>query len=124
MRALIVDDSKFIRMQLRQTLEQFGMTCVEVEHGAQAIDLLRRDPHFDLMMSDVNMPVMNGLECVRVVRAEKLAPSTSIVMVTTESDDSFINQALANGADEFLMKPFTTEGLREKLMLIGFELSA
>ncbi len=76
------------------------------------------------MLSDVNMPVMNGLECVRQVRLERLAPQMKVVMVTTEADNSFINQALDYGADEFLMKPFTPQSLREKLLLVGFELAA
>ena len=124
MRALIVDDSKFIRQYLRQHLEKAGVVCVEVENGSEAVALLGRDSSFDLMLSDVNMPVMDGLECVRRVRSEALAPDTKIIMVTTEADNSFINQALDYGADEFLMKPFTAQSLREKLLLIGFDLVA
>lgn len=124
MRALIVDDSKFIRQYLRQHLEGAGVTCEEAENGSAAVELLRSDSHFDLMLSDVNMPVMNGLECVRQVRLERLAPQMKVVMVTTEADNSFINQALDYGADEFLMKPFTPQSLREKLLLVGFELAA
>jgi len=124
MRALIVDDSKFIRQYLRQHLERFGVVCEEAENGSLAVDLLRRDPGFDLMLSDVNMPVMNGLECVRQLRLLELAPRMKVVMVTTEADSSFINQALDCGADEFLMKPFTPQSLREKLLLVGFDLAA
>ena len=124
MRALIVDDSKFIRQYLRQHLERFGVVCEEAENGSLAVDLLRRDPGFDLMLSDVNMPVMNGLECVRQLRLLELAPRMKVVMVTTEADSSFINQALDFGADEFLMKPFTPQSLREKLLLVGFDLAA
>ena len=124
MRALIVDDSKFIRLHLRQHLERGGIVCVEAENGSDAVSLLGRDSAFDLMLSDVNMPVMDGLECVRRVRSEALAPDTKIIMVTTEADNSFINQALDYGADEFLMKPFTAQSLREKLLLIGFHLNA
>ena len=124
MRALIVDDSKFIRQYLRQHLERFGVVCEEAENGSLAVDLLRRDPGFDLMLSDVNMPVMNGLECVRQLRLLELAPRMKVVMVTTEADSSFINRALDFGADEFLMKPFTPQSLREKLLLVGFDLAA
>jgi two-component system, chemotaxis family, chemotaxis protein CheY len=124
MRALIVDDSKFIRQYLRQHLERFGVVCEEAENGSLAVDLLRRDPAFDLMLSDVNMPVMNGLECVRQLRLLELAPRMKVVMVTTEADNRFINLALDFGADEFLMKPFTPQSLREKLLLVGFDLAA
>jgi two-component system chemotaxis response regulator CheY len=124
MRALIVDDSKFIRQYLRQHLESVGVVCEEAENGSVAVDLLRHDSAFDLMLSDVNMPVMNGLECVRQVRLQELAPHMKVVMVTTEADNSFITQALDFGADEFLMKPFTPQSLREKLLLVGFDLAA
>jgi len=124
MRALIVDDSKFIRHFIRQHLEHAGVACVEAENGIVAVELLRHDAAFDLMLSDVNMPVMNGLECVRQVRVERLAPEMKVVMVTTEADNSFISQALDLGADEFLMKPFTPQSLFEKLQLIGVELPA
>ena len=124
MRALIVDDSKFIRQYLRQHLEGLGVACAEAENGEEAVKLLRLDDGFDLMLSDVNMPVMNGLECVQRVRSQDLAPAMKIVMVTTEADNSFINRALDFGADEFLMKPFTPQSLREKLLLIGFDLAA
>jgi len=124
MRTLIVDDSKFIRQYLRQHLERIGVTCEEAENGSVAVDMLRHDSAFDLMLSDVNMPVMNGLECVRQIRLLNLAPRMKVVMVTTEADHSFINQALDFGADEFLMKPFTPQSLREKLQLVGFDLAA
>jgi two-component system chemotaxis response regulator CheY len=124
MRALIVDDSRFIRQYLRQHLERAGVTCEEAENGSAAIDVLRNDAGFDLMLSDVNMPVMNGLECVRQVRLQGLAPKMKVMMVTTEAADSFISQALDFGADEFLMKPFTPQSLREKLLLVGFDLAA
>jgi len=71
------------------------------------------------MLCDVNMPVMGGLECVRILREAGLHPEMRVMMVTTEADDSFINKALEHGADEFLMKPFTPQCLREKLLILG-----
>ena len=124
MHALIVDDSKFLRGYLRQHLERFGVVCSEAEDGKEALDVLRRDPLFDVMFVDVNMPVMGGLECVRQLRQQQLATSMKVMMVTTEADHSFIEQALDYGADEFLMKPFTPQSLREKLLLLGFETAA
>ena len=119
MRVLIVDDSRFIRQHLRQLLQGMGMNCEEAEYGREAIDLLRTAGIFDFMLVDVNMPVMNGLECVRQLREAGLHPRMKVMMVTTEADNSFICQALESGADEFLMKPFTPESLREKLMMLG-----
>ena len=119
MRALIVDDSSFIREYLRQHLEKLGVRCREAENGVRALEVLRGD-EFEVMLLDVNMPLMNGLECVRQVRTLGLAPAMKVMMVTTEADNSYINQALENGADEFLMKPFSAQSLREKLGLMGF----
>jgi two-component system chemotaxis response regulator CheY len=119
MRVLIVDDSRFIRQHLRQLLQGMGMSCEEAEDGREAIDVLRTAAGFDFMLVDVNMPVMNGLECVRQLREAGLHPRMKVMMVTTEADNSFICQALESGADEFLMKPFTPESLREKLMMLG-----
>jgi two-component system chemotaxis response regulator CheY len=88
--------------------------------GSNALEVLASTQDFDLMLLDVNMPVMNGLECVKALREARLGPAMKVMMVTTEADHSFIETALDNGADEFLMKPFTPESLREKLALLGF----
>jgi two-component system chemotaxis response regulator CheY len=71
------------------------------------------------MLIDVNMPQMNGLECVKALREAGLHPPMKVMMVTTEADNSFICRALEYGADEFLMKPFTPESLSEKLAMLG-----
>jgi two-component system chemotaxis response regulator CheY len=120
MRALIVDDSSFIRDYLRQLLDRMGITCEEAVNGSNALEVLAAAQAFDLMLLDVNMPVMNGLECVKALREAHLGPEMKVMMVTTEADHSFITTALDNGADEFLMKPFTPESLREKMALLGF----
>ena len=119
MRALIVDDSRFIRQYMRQLLERMGMSCEEAVDGQQALETLRDAAAFDFMLLDVNMPGMTGLECVKQLREAGLQPPMKVMMVTTEADNSFITQALDYGADEFLMKPFTPESLREKLLMLG-----
>jgi two-component system chemotaxis response regulator CheY len=120
MRALIVDDSSFIRDYLRQLLHRMGITCDEAVEGGTALELLAAAQTFDLMLLDVNMPGMNGLECVKALREAHLGPEMKVMMVTTNFDHASIMAALDNGADEFLMKPFTPEGLREKIALLGF----
>jgi len=124
MRVLIVDDSHFMRTYLRQHMERLGWTCEEAQDGKVALAVLQGAGGFDVMLVDVNMPVMNGLDCVKQVRDQGLAPAMKAMMVTTEADNSFIRQALENGADEFLMKPFSLQNLREKLALMGFEEAA
>jgi two-component system chemotaxis response regulator CheY len=120
MRALIVDDSGFIRDYLRQLLERMGVVCVEAENGREAIATLKESPEFDLVLLDLNMPVMDGMECVKELRGAGLSPQSKVMMVTTEPDSVFIRRALEYGADEFLMKPFTPESLQEKLSMMGF----
>ena len=119
MRALIVDDSRFIRQYMRQLLERMGMSCDEAVDGSEALTALRGGTEFDFMLLDVNMPGMSGLECVKQLRDAGLQTPMKVMMVTTEADNSFITRALEYGADEFLMKPFTPESLREKLMMLG-----
>ena len=119
MRALIVDDSSFIREYLRHLLSRMDIVCEEAVDGSDALTMLATEETFDLMLLDVNMPVMNGLECVKALREARLGPQMKVMMVTTESDNVFIENALEYGADEFLMKPFTAESLREKLAMMG-----
>jgi len=123
-RALIVDDSSFIREYLKHLLHRMGIVCEEAIDGDHALTVLAQAQDFDLMLLDVNMPVMNGLECVKTLREKHLGPEMKVMMVTTEADHTFITTALDNGADEFLMKPFTPESLREKMLLMGFVAAA
>lgn len=124
MRLLIVDDSNFIREFLKQNLRWLDACCAEAGDGLAALEVLRSSRGFDLMLVDVNMPGMDGLECVKTLRREGLGSGMKVMMVTTEVDSSFIRRALDSGADEFLMKPFTPQVLREKLLLMGFGLAA
>lgn len=118
-KALIVDDSRFLRQYMRQLLEKIGLRCDEAADGQEALACLQGEQQFDCMLLDVNMPGMDGLECVRELRSRGLQPPMKVMMVTTESDHSFIRRALEYGADEFLMKPFTPASLREKLVMLG-----
>ncbi|GAC1419640.1 MAG: response regulator [Acidobacteriaceae bacterium] len=116
---LIVDDSRFLRQYTRLMLERLGLRCEEAADGAEALARLQGASRFDCMLLDLNMPVMGGLECVRELRSRGLQAPMKVMMVTTESDHSFIRGALECGADEFLMKPFTPACLREKLAMLG-----
>jgi two-component system chemotaxis response regulator CheY len=119
MKVLIVDDSRFIRQHIREMLERIGLTCEEAADGREALALLRGPDEFDFMLVDVNMPRMSGLECVKNLRDAGLQSPMKVMMVTSESDTSVIKRALECGADEFLMKPFSPESLREKLAMLG-----
>jgi len=118
MRALIVDDSRFIRDFLRGMLEKKGIACADAADGQSALDLLHSSAPFDFALVDWNMPVMNGLELLRRLRADGFT-AMKVMMVTTEAENEFIVKALDAGADEYLMKPFNDAALSEKLALIG-----
>jgi two-component system chemotaxis response regulator CheY len=118
MRALIVDDSRFVRDHLRGLLEKKGIECEEAADGCAGLGRLHEGHIFDLVLVDWNMPVMNGLEMLRQLRADGFT-DLKVLMVTTEAESESIVLALEAGADESLMKPFDGEALSEKLAMIG-----
>jgi two-component system chemotaxis response regulator CheY len=118
MRALIVDDSRFVRGYLRGLLEERGIECEEAADGRAGLDRLHGDLVFDFALIDWNMPVMSGIEMLQAMRAEGFG-KVKVMMVTTEAENEYIERALDAGADEYLMKPFDDEALSEKLAMIG-----
>jgi two-component system chemotaxis response regulator CheY len=118
MRALIVDDSRFVRGYLRGLLEEKGIECEEAGDGQAGIDRLNDGLCFDVALVDWNMPVMDGLEMLKQLRGEGYG-DVKVMMVTTEAENDFILRALDAGADEYLMKPFDDEALGEKLVMLG-----
>jgi two-component system chemotaxis response regulator CheY len=118
MRALIVDDSRFVRGFLRRMLAEKGFMCEEAGDGQAAMELLRASEPFDLALVDWYMPVMNGLEMLQQLRAEGYS-EIKVLMVTTEAENDCILRSLDAGADEYLMKPFENEALTEKLAMLG-----
>jgi two-component system chemotaxis response regulator CheY len=123
MRALIVDDSRFVRGFLRGLLEHRGIECEEAGDGLAALNRIHSSPSFDLAFVDWNMPVMNGLEMVQRARDEGYR-DIKVLMVTTEAEDDYIVRALNAGADEYLMKPFDDAALGDKLAMMGVESAA
>lgn len=121
MRALIVDDSKSMRMILKRVVQESGFEVSEAADGREAVARLNRGEQADLLLVDWNMPVMNGYELICAVRANSLLSGVRIMMVTTETSMDQVQQALAAGADEYLMKPFTKDVLLAKLALLGLK---
>jgi two-component system chemotaxis response regulator CheY len=119
MRALIIDDSRFVRNYLRGLLQEKGIECEEAADGQAALNRLQDGMQFDLVLLDWNMPVLNGLETLKRIRARGLS-EVKVLMVTTEAEHDYIVRALDAGADEYLMKPFEHEALDEKLAMLGF----
>ena len=102
-------------------LRKEGFEIVEAANGEEALVLLNAPEtgRVDLATIDWNMPVMDGLELVVNIRAEKSLRNITLMMVTTESEHSQIVRALAAGAHEYLIKPFTPEAVQEKLLMLG-----
>jgi two-component system chemotaxis response regulator CheY len=115
---LIVDDSSTMRKIIMRTIRMSGLKFAETEeagNGVEGFEKLAAGP-FDVVLCDVNMPDMNGLEMVKKVRTELTAhENTKIIMVTTESSSEFIATAMEVGADGYISKPFTPEKFQQKL---------
>jgi two-component system, chemotaxis family, chemotaxis protein CheY len=119
MRALVVDDSRAMRMILRMALQDAGFEVVEAEHGLRGLERLKEVGSIDLATVDWNMPEMNGLEFVVAVRKDAAHAATRLMMITTETEYEQMAKALDAGANEYLMKPFTKDLLLGKLELLG-----
>lgn len=119
MRALVIDDSRTMRRIVSGALENLGFETIHAEHGRAALDHLEAGEHVDLACIDWNMPVMDGLTFVTEVRANPAWRAITLMMVTTESEHGQIVRALAAGAHEYLIKPFTPDAIRDKLDLLG-----
>jgi two-component system chemotaxis response regulator CheY len=119
-RALVVDDSRTIRVILRRILAELGYEVCEAGNGVEALQLIEAErPDLSLALLDWNMPEMNGLELLKQLRQNSALSALKVVMVTTEAELGHMVTALEAGANEYVMKPFTKEILQEKLEIIG-----
>jgi len=117
-RTLIVDDSSVMRKIVERALRQAGLDALVVHEagsGTEGLDLLRAK-QVDLILSDINMPSMDGLEFLRQIRAQNLAPGVPVVMITTESSEEHVKQAILAGAQGYIRKPFTAEQVKERVL--------
>ena len=119
MKALVIDDSRTMRRIITGILAPMGFEVVEAADGQQALDALHDGLEVDLACVDWNMPVLDGLSFVTAVRRERRWRDVTLMMVTTESEQAQIVRALAAGAHEYLIKPFTPDAIRDKLQLLG-----
>jgi two-component system chemotaxis response regulator CheY len=118
MRVLIVDDSSVMRKIVERSLRQAGlnsMTVYEAASGVEGLDVLSSQ-QVHLILSDINMPSMDGLEFLRQIRARSLAEGVPVVMITTESSEEHVKQAILAGAQGYIRKPFTAEQVKERVL--------
>lgn len=117
-RALIVDDSTVMRKIVERSLRQAGLDPLVVSEagsGTEGLEVLKAKK-VDLILSDINMPLMDGLEFVRQIKAQNLAPGVPVVMITTESSEEHVKQAIEAGARGYIRKPFTAEQVKERVL--------
>ena len=118
--ALVVDDSRAMRMILARTLREVGYEVREAANGREALKAIAEEKNaVKLALVDWNMPEINGLELLKQIRANQELNSLKVIMVTTETELDQMTAALEAGADEYVMKPFTKDILLEKLDLVG-----
>jgi two-component system chemotaxis response regulator CheY len=119
-KVLIVDDSAMMRKIVLRALTLGGLDfqqVLEAADGSQAIELLRMNT-VELILCDINMPVMNGLEMLKQMREERLAAGVPVLMITTESSAEHVRQAVAVGASGYIRKPFTPEQVKQKVVAL------
>lgn len=120
MYAIVIDDSSTMRMILKRIVSRLGFDVTLAENGRAALTAMHTVGHpFDVALVDWNMPEMNGLEFIQEVRADPRYNRLTLLMVTTESEHSQMVRALAAGAHEYLIKPFSADAVAEKLELLG-----
>ena len=118
-RAIVVDDSRAMRAILRRALEKLGFQVVEAGHGKEALARLSQIRIPDLALIDWNMPEMNGIDLLVELRRDHNYDRMAVVMVTSETEPAQMARALNAGANEYIMKPFSSEVLDDKLLILG-----
>ena len=123
MKLIVVDDSSTMRRIIKNTLARLGYKDIlEGEDGAQGWSVLDANPDTGMLITDWNMPEMNGLELVKKVRADERFADLPIIMVTTEGGKAEVITALKAGVNNYIVKPFTPQVLKEKLgAVLGIE---
>ena len=118
MKVLLVDDSNTMRRIARTQLAALGITdIVEAENGQDAIEKLKANMPIDLVTMDINMPVMDGMTALKEIRKDATFADVKIVMLTSESEKKTVLDALQAGANNYIVKPFTPDALKQKLGL-------
>jgi two-component system chemotaxis response regulator CheY len=118
-----VDDSTVMRKVIERALRQAGLELTEVlqaSNGEEALLMLRESQAsstpLSLILSDINMPVMDGLQFLEARKRENLAQGVPVVMITTEGNDTYVLRAIAAGAQGYICKPFTAEQVKVRVL--------
>jgi len=115
---MLVDDSVTMRRIQKTQITGLGISDVfEAGDGEEALSVLQNSMPVDIILLDWNMPVMDGLACLKRIRSDNTYKSVKVIMCTSESEKSKVVEALKAGANNYIVKPFTPEALKEKLGL-------
>lgn len=117
-KVLIVDDSSTMRKIIMRVLRQADIAVenvLEAANGVEGMAQLTANPDIGLVLSDVNMPEMNGIDFVKAIRTSHPKEKLPVIMVTTEGGQAMMDSAMAQGANGFVCKPFTPESIRSAL---------
>jgi len=116
MKILVVDDFPTMRKIIRQVLSQIGYTdVIEASDGLLALDVLKNNKDVQFIISDWNMPKMTGVELLKAIRANPTHRDVPFLMVTAEADKENIVEAVKNGANNYIVKPFNAATLKDKI---------
>ncbi len=114
---LSVDDSAIVRIMIKKGVEAMGYSFLEASDGQEALEVLGREyKQISLILLDWNMPGMNGMEFLNIVKADNRYKGIPVMMVTTESEKASIVKAIQSGVTNYMLKPFTEEDLQKKIM--------
>ena len=122
---LIVDDSSVMRKIVQRSIRQAGIeveTVLEAGNGAEALMVIGKEP-VDLVLCDINMPVMDGLEFVKTLATMETGKNIPVVMITTEGSESHVVEALSAGAKGYIRKPFTPDQVKEHVLPVVGKIS-
>ena len=115
---LIVDDSATMRKIITRVLRQANLeveTILEAGNGVEGLEKIVSDPDIQMILSDINMPEMNGIDFVKAIRTKHDKDKMPVIMITTEGGEAMVETALAAGANDYVTKPFTPDSIREAL---------
>jgi CheY-like chemotaxis protein len=113
---LSVDDSKTVRIIIRNAFKRFDCEIIEASHGIEGLEKAKSNP--DLILLDITMPIMDGIEMLTKLRADPATSAIPVIMLTAEGQKATAEQAMALGSRSYLMKPFTNDALVEQVLKV------
>lgn len=117
MKVLTIDDSSTVRELIRNAADVLGFECLEATNGAEGLELVKHNhSDLDLILLDWNMPVMDGMEFLKTMKADTSFKKIPITMVTSENIKENIIAAISEGAKNYIVKPFTQDEIMKKML--------